>query len=845
MGEVYLAEDTRLHRRVALKRLTGSRLTTPEARNQLLREARAAAILNHPNIAVVYDVIDDGNQSIIVMEYVAGETLAQLVRRGRLSPHQVIDIGIQLASALAEAHEHEIIHRDLKPANILLTPDGKAKILDFGLAKAPPTPDASATTDGRVVGTPAYMAPEQMLGYRADHRADLFSLGVVLFQLLTGRWPFEDRDSQALTLAEMKEHTPRAAEFDANIPLELSAVVFRSMSPEPGQRQQSARELGEELERLAGALPEQPTLGRFTSSMEPLPGIKKSRSRTAVPYRKVAVVAGLLSAAVAVWLLVAGKIPTHDPGGDGPPVIAVLPLANVSGDPTIEHVGVGIAHTLITKLSAIPSVTMISRSATLEYSGQSQDTRKVAKDLGASFVVNGSVQRLDDLLHITVNLVRSDDSVVWGGEYDGKLSELFELQRKLASGITRALHLNLTPAEARRFEAPPTSNIDAFAEFSQGRDFLDRPHDPDNLDRAVALFESALAKDPNFVQAHAALGEAYWARFERTTDSRWTDKARIAAEEARRLDPDHPSVTYTLAVIYEGSGRTDEAVEELRRTLTLQPNSDDSYRLLGEILAESGRIDDAAEEFRRAIAIRPSFWGHYYSLGRAYLNAGKLADAALAFQRVTELQPDLPVGFQTLGVTYHMMGDLDRAVPNYLKAIEQGPAWAAHSNLGTIYYRQGKFSKAAQSYEEAIKLDPSSSNHHRNLGDAFQKLNRPEDARKSYLTSAELDRNRLEVNPNDARAMEMLAVVEAKLGRTSEALRLAAEAVKLAPEDGQVLYSKAVVHALNGQTEEAMVALRDALAHGYSLAEVREDEDLAALWELPAFKDLVDGETTG
>ena len=351
---------------------------------------------------------------IIVMEYVAGETLARRVLRGRLSPEQVIDIGIQPTSALAEAHAHEIIHRDLKPANILLTPDGKAKILDFGLAKAPAAQDVSATTDGRVVGTPAYMAPEQMLGYRADHRSDLFSLAVVLFQLLTGRWPFEDRDSKDWTLEAMKKHTPRVTDFDASIPEELSAVVSRAMSPEPQQRQQSARELGEELERLAGELSEHPTLGRFTSSVDTRTGIDQRRSPASIPYRKAAVAAGLLTVAAAVWLIVAGEIRMPGRGKDGPPMIAVLPLANVSGDPTIEHVGVGIAHTLITKLSAIPSVTMISRSATLKYIGESQDTRRVAKDLGASFVVNGSVQRLDDLLHVTVNLVRSNDSVVWG-----------------------------------------------------------------------------------------------------------------------------------------------------------------------------------------------------------------------------------------------------------------------------------------------------------------------------------------------------------------------------------------------------------------------------------------------
>jgi serine/threonine-protein kinase len=562
MGEVYLAQDTRLGRKVALKRLSGSQLDTPEARHQLLREARAAATLNHPNIAAVYDVLDVDDESLIVMEYVEGDTLSKLLRRGPLAPYQVIEIGIQLADALAEAHAHGIVHRDLKPANILMTSQGKVKILDFGLAKAPPATDASlsASTDGRVVGTPAYMAPEQMLGYRADQRSDLYSLGIVLFQLSTGRWPFEGRDRQVLSLEARKTEVPRASDVEPSVPPELSDVLALSMAWEPSGRHQSAGELGQDLTRLSDELLDQPTRvkGDWNRSIPPAANVRpvaKDRYRhAALGFAAVVVVAG-------GFLLWRSSTTSRDlVPDDAPPVVAVLPLANVSGDPAIDHVGVGIAHTLITKLAAISAVTTISRSATLEYIGHSRDTRTIAQDLGASFIVNGSVQRLDDLLHVTVNLVRADDSIVWGGEYDGNLSDLFEFQRKLANGLTEALHLSLTPADVKRLEAPPTSNIDAYAEFSQGRDFLERRHVPENLDRAIELFESAVRKDPKFVLAHAALGEAYWDYFNRTTDSAWTDKARLAAEEARRLDPDHPAVRNTLAIIYRGTGRVDEAI---------------------------------------------------------------------------------------------------------------------------------------------------------------------------------------------------------------------------------------------------------------------------------------------
>ena len=842
MGEVYLAQDTRLRRKVALKRLTGIELDSPEARHQLLREARAAAALNHPNIAAVYDVLDEEDESFIVMEYVEGDTLAKLLRRGALPSLDVVEIGIQLSDALAEAHAHGIIHRDFKPANVLMSSQGKVKILDFGLAKAPSTSESSlsASTGGRVVGTPAYMAPEQMLGYRADHRSDLYSLGVVLYQLSTGRWPFEGRDRQVLSLEERKTAVPRASDIEPNVPSRLSEILAHSMSWAPEERYQSAGELRQDLLRLSEELNDYPTKVRTPSSRS-ITARAVDRGVRSTRNRNLALASATAAVLVAGLLLWRGWGLQPELGGrESLPVVAVLPLVNVSGDPSIDYVGVGIAHTLITKLSAIPSVTMISRSATLQYVGENQDTRQIAKELGASFVVNGSLQRLGDMLHATVNLVRADDSVVWGSEYDGNIGDLFAFQRNLANGLAAALHLNLSPAEVEHLETPPTANVEAFAEYSQGRDFLERPQVPENLDRAIALFQSAVARDPEFALAHAALGEAFWEYFNRTTDSAWTDKARESAEEARRLDPGHPAVRHTLAIIYRGTGRVDEAIAELRGALSIQPNDDDAHALLGEILADQGRIDEAAEELKQAIDIRPNFWGHYYSLGIAYYNAGRLPDAALAFQRVTELQPDLADGFQALGATYHLMGDIDRAIPNYLKSIELGPSAAARSNLGTIYYRQGKFAEAAQSYLEALKLDSQRPLTHRNLGDAYQKLGRPEDARAAYREASKLDRNFLEVNPKDVAAMSRLAVVQAKLGESSDALGLVAQAVELAPSDKEALFSEAVVHALAGQTDEAIAALELAVSHGYSLTEVREDDDLASLRSLSQFKSIVE-----
>ena len=842
MGEVYLADDPRLQRKVALKRLASFRVNSPEAREELRREARAAAGLNHPNIAVVYDVIDVEGQPYIVMEYVEGKTLLERQLEGPMDPHQVISIGRQLASALAEAHRHQIIHRDLKPSNILLTPAGKVKILDFGLARIEHFDESARTTAGRAMGTPAYMAPEQKLGYRADARSDIYAFALVLFEIATGRRPPHHGDGP-LVLDEVSKTVPRASELNPSVPPDLSEVIARGMSWEPEERPQTAEEMEQALTSVERSMSDDdPTRTRYDvlSSRKTF----RRRARRGPRLAGWSALAGAALAASLTGALFWNILKPATPGSskmEDQPVVAVLPLVNVSGDPSMDHVGVGIAHTLITKLSAVRSVATISPSTVLRYGAGSHTTAELARDLGASYIVNGSVQRIEDTLLVTINLVRPDDSVAWGRELEGKAEDLFELQRRLSSGLAEALDLNLTPKQKRRLDTPPTQNLNAYAKYSQGRYFLEQGQGEKDLARGLGLLESAVELDGGFALAYAALAEGYWKQFERTTEEVWTEKARAAAERAQALDPEDPSTYYALAVIYRGTGESVRAMDALRRALDLRPNFDDAYRLMGQILAAEGDIAGAARELGEAIRLRPHFWGHHQALGLIYFRAGRFADAAAEFRRVTEMQPDLAVGYQSLGTAFHMVGDLDRAVPNYEKAIELSPSPASLNNLGTLYYRQGHFSAAARSYEKALELQPSRAVTHRNLGDAYRRLGNADGARAAYRQAAELRRNLLRVNPRDAPTLAGLALLQAKLGELSEATQLAARAVEIAPENPEVLYQNAVVHVFCGRNDEAIDGLRSAVAHGFGINELREDDDLDVLRGRPDFRMLLAG----
>ena len=829
MGAVWLADDTRLHRQVALKMVRPADTGGAVARERLMREARAVASLNHPHIATVHDVLYHDDQVIIVLEYVEGETLHTRIKRGPVPPPEAVDIATQIAKALSAAHAHGIVHRDLKPANVIIGNGGHAKVLDFGLARVldlgtTQTGYHAAQTAGVVgfVGTPGYAAPEQMVSSAVDERADLYALGVVLFEMISGRRPFPGNDPLQLATSKLSQGAPALSSTAKLVPPALDRLVAKLLERDPANRPASASDAIAQLREIYG-LPTAsvPAAGRQS-------GFWKSLAAVAV----IAALAGF-----GAWEL--GRFVRRPVDPSAPPVIAVLPLANVSGDPSKDYIAAGIAESLIASLAAVPSVTVLSRASVTEARARAKDEAALAKDLGATYLVNGSVQEANGTLKIFLNLVRPDRTVAWGDSVEGAFERIFELQSRLAAALTGALVVRVSASERERLNAQPTSSPQALSAYWRGMAVFERQDVSGNLDRAIANFEEATTLDPRFALAHAALGRAYWEKYVQTKEPEWTTRALDSGAAALRIDSRFPEVRLAMATILNGTGRSDEAIQELTQALVLRPNYDDARRQLGNALARQGRVDEAVAEYRKAIALRPTGWINYSSLGNTLYAAARYEEAIAAFARVTELQPANDFGFQQLGTVYQTIGRDDEARDNYQRAIALRPSAQAYSNLGTLEYARGRYQAAADAYRSAIKLRPNSAATHRNLGDALTRLNRPADARASYIEAVRLAEIDVKVNPADARGIAALAVYTAKAGRIEDARRHIARAAEAAPKNVDVAFRAAVVEATARNADRALEHLERAVALGYSRRAIASADEFESLRNSDRFQKLI------
>jgi tetratricopeptide (TPR) repeat protein len=833
MGEVWLATDARLNRPVALKTLLARDAADTFGRERLMREARAAGALTHAGIAAVHDVLDFQDHIVLVFEFVEGETLHARLRRGPLSVTDAVDVAIQMAEALDAAHRRGVIHRDLKPANVIITPEGRVKILDFGVARHVPA-DAVTTAAGEItgtrdiVGTPGYAAPEQWTTGRVDERADLFALGVMLFEMVAGRRPFAGHDALALATAMLSQEAPRLASATPGTPAGLDALVAHLLARSPDKRPASARQV---LDALRS-----PTTTRSESGF----GVHRRTGRLTLATGILLLVAvtGLVG-----WLRMKDPALTIQP--DSPPVIAVLPLANLSGDAARDYVAAGVADSLITSLAALPGITVLSRASVADARARHSDTDALLKALGATLVVEGSVQQAGERLQVSLNLVRPDRSIAWGESFEGAFAQVFDLQARLARAVSAVLRVHVAGLSGARPADQPTRNASALEAYWRGRAYLERRDVSGNVELAVRAFEEAVQADPRFGVAYAALDEACWMMYVDSRDQVWVQRALDAGGTALRLDPYRPAVRYAVAITLDGTGRLSEAVDELQQALALQPSYDDARRLLGQVLARQGRIDAAVAEFQKAIAARPGFAGNYSALAIALYSASRYLEAAEAFEQVIQLQPDNAPAHQNLGAVYASLGQHDRALELYARALAIQPTPQAYSNMGAIYHLRGDFAQAVTVYTKALELRPNSHTTWRNLGDAHARLAERNASRRAYERAIAIATAELKVDPRDVGILSSLAVYLAKAGRAAEARSAAERALALAPADGTVRFRVAEVFALVGDTDEALAAVEEAARLGFSRSRIAEEEDFTALRALERFRKAVEPPAQG
>ena len=600
MGEVYLAEDLTLDRKVAIKVLPADVAADAERKRRFVREAKAASALSHPNICVIHEVGEtDAGQLFIVMEYVEGETLQRKIGQQPVETGELVRIALQTADAMEAAHAKGITHRDLKPANLMVTARGQVKVLDFGLAKvASPTaagagtdqPTASKTDPAIVMGTVQYMSPEQALGRDVDQRSDVFSLGVVLYEMATGRLPFAGGTTTE-TIEQISHAQPVAiARFNYTLPTELERIVRKCLEKDRARRYQSARDLMVDLQNL------QRDSGATSAGAG---GTGGGRSESSRRWAIAAILATLLGAASLGLYVVSWR--GRDQAIDS---VAVLPFTNQNTDPETEYLADGLAESIINNLTNLADLRVIARFSAFRYKGKENDPFGAGRELGVRAVVTGRVLQRGENLNVSAELVDvRDNKQIWGQQYNRRLADVFAVQQEIAKDISDQLRVKLSDAEPQQFAKPPTENLKAFRYYTKSRDFSQR-RTREDLETAIGYCKQALAEDPNYALAYASMADAYQAMGVRgyLNHNEGVRRAEEFARKALELDEHLAEAHVALGAAYNSSIPANFALgdRELRLALKMKPGLAEAHFYLGISLSRQGRFDAALEANTKA-----------------------------------------------------------------------------------------------------------------------------------------------------------------------------------------------------------------------------------------------------
>ncbi|MDP2886256.1 MAG: protein kinase [Ignavibacteria bacterium] len=778
MGIVYKAQDTRLKRTVALKFLPPDLTRDEEAKTRFVHEAQAASALQHNNICTLHDIDEtaDGpqgaEQMFIVMDCYEGETVKKKIERGPLKIEEAIDVAIQIAQGLEEAHKHHIIHRDVKPANVLVTTGGVVKIVDFGLAKL--AGQTVLTKSGSTVGTAAYMSPEQTRGEAVDARTDIWSLGVLLYEMVTGQRPFKGEYDNAVLYSILNVHAEPMTALGTAVPMELERIVQKCLSKEPSDRYQHVDELLVDLRSCRSGTSQ-------VGAQTPRPAVQIRRSKRVFWYGAAA---GLIALSLVAYFLA----PREERPASHLKMIAVLPFANL-GSAGDESFADGLTDEIATRLGSISKLGVISRTSSVQYKKTSKSLPVIAKELGVDYVLEGTIRwdktGSNQRIRITPRLITAAGDVpLWNDNIDRTLDDIFVVQTEIATKVVKALNIVLSESEKRVIEASPTKNLEAYEAYVRGLSFTRREERP-NVKMAIEMFHRAVQLDSTFALAYARLSYShlsyYWFGYDRSEER--LSAGKKALERAFALQGDLPEAYIVLGYYYYWRYHYDQALEAFAAAEQKLPNDSRVLPYVAYIWRRQGKFEAAAARLKKAFELDPQAADIPWVLGATLAQLGIYPDAEVYYERCISLLPDQDRAYRYKAAMYlRWLGDTKKSRSELERVPTQYQPWVDLTWLD-IYERnyQSALSCLDHAPVRALEEQGSVTTVSQLRGLVCRFMNDPVRSRVSFDSARVFLETEIKKRPDDHRLHESLGIVYAGLGRAVDAVREAELAVQQLP----------------------------------------------------------------
>jgi serine/threonine protein kinase/tetratricopeptide (TPR) repeat protein len=847
MGVVYKAQDTKLDRIVALKFLPKHLLCDNEAKTRFQHEARAASALNHPNITTIHEIYEVEGECFISMEYIEGKSLKELVKEKKLSIEDILRIAIQIGEGLNAAHKKEIVHRDIKSDNIMVTPEGLVKIMDFGLAKLKGA--TKLTTTGSTLGTLAYMSPEQAQGIEVDQRSDIFSFGVVLYEIITGRLPFKG-EHEAATIYSILNETPEPlARYKAGVPEGLQRTIDKALAKDREERYQHIDDLLADLRR------EKTSLEYVKTWIAPKPAEPQKLVKKKTLFL---VMAGLM-----LVILIIGYVALFHRKQleSGRKMLAVLPFENL-GTLEQEYFADGITDEITTHLTKVSGLGVISRTSVLPYKNTKKTIQQIGKELGVQYLLEGTIlwdrSGGNNRVRINPQLIRVKDGThIWAESYDRVMEQIFVLQSDIAEKVASALNITLLEAEQRYIAAKPTENLEAYEYYLLGKNYVNRGYGEKDSRIAIEMYEKAVELEPTFALAYASLSYAhsrqYWFYHDRTEEH--LNKAKEAVDKALKLKPELPEAHLALGYYYYwGSLDYDRALEQLAIAQKGQPNNSELLAAIGFVQRRQGKWEQAVTNLKKAAELDPRSKTLAYEVATTYRLMRKYDEAVYYIDRAISLAPDWPVAYSVKAWLYLVSeGDTKKARKVFQEATGKVDVSQLVTDLVWLDISDGDYQTALDRLPRPNAfIDSSDSSdiisNFLTKAEIFGLLNQPQ-LKVAYYDSARIIlENKVQLRPGEALYHSYdLGIAYAGLGRKEEAIREGKKVLELLPvskdafEGPDYVQNLAQIYVMVGDYDSAIDQLEYLLSipSDISIPYLRIDPTWTPLRNQPRFQKLL------